>query len=100
MAGDVKIHIEGTAYDLEDFELGELEWLEEYIDAPLTDSAALNRMKTAVAFVYLIKKREDPSYTLEQARKIKLAAIDAPDEEPEEQPARRPTKGARSSKSA
>jgi hypothetical protein len=94
----VKVHIEGKAYDLEDFELGDLEWLEEYLDAPLGDNNAMNSMKAAVGFVYIIKRRDDPGFTIEQARKVKLAAIDAPDDDEEPQPAasKRPTKGARS----
>jgi hypothetical protein len=98
MAGDVKVHIDGKAYDLEDFELGDLEWLEEYLGAPLSDGNAMNSMKAAVGFVYLIKRQDDPGFTIEQARKVKLASIDAPEEEPE--PAKRPTGGARSKKSA
>jgi hypothetical protein len=98
MADGVKIHIEGTAYDLEDFELGDLEWLEEYLGASLSDPQALNSMKAAVGFVYMVKRRDDPNYSLEQARKVKLAAIDAPEDEPEAP--KRPTGGARSKKSA
>ncbi len=96
MADGVKVHIEGKAYDLEDFELGDLEWLEDFIGAPLSDQEALNRMKTAIGFVYLVKRREDPEYTIDQARKVKLAAIDAPEEEPETPARKRPTQGARS----
>lgn len=99
MADGVKVHIEGTAYDLEDFELGDLEWLEEYLGANLSDADALNSIKAAVGFVYIVKRRDDPAFTIEQARKVKLAAIDAPDEKPEK-PAARPTGGARSKKSA
>lgn len=100
MADGVKVHIEGTAYDLEDFSLGDLEWLEEYLGAPLSDGQAMNSMKAAVGFVYLVKKRDDPNFTIEQARGVKLAAIDAPDEPEPEKPAGRPTGGARSKKSA
>jgi hypothetical protein len=99
MAGEVKVHIDGKSYDLEDFELGDLEWLEEYLGASLSDNQALNSMKAAVGFVFIVKRRDDPAFTIEQARKVKLAAIDAPDEdEPDEKP--RPTGGARSKKSA
>lgn len=100
MADGVKVHIEGTAYDLEDFELGDLEWLEEYLGASLSDGDALNSMKAAVGFVFIVKRRDDPAFTIEQARKVKLAAIDAPDEEPEPAAKKRPTGGAHSKKSA
>jgi hypothetical protein len=46
----------------------------------------------------LVKRRENPEFTIEQARDVKLAAIDAPEEEPP--PVKRPTGGARSKKSA
>ncbi len=90
----VKVHIDGKAYDLEDFELGDLEWLEEHLGTSLSDGSALNSMRAAVGFVFIIKRRDDPSYTIEQARKVKLAAIDAPEEEPAKP--KRPTRGARS----
>lgn len=93
---DITINIEGQKFDLDDFELGELEWLEEYLDAPLSDDGVLNRMKTAVGFVYLVKKRDDPTYTIEKARKIKLSAIDAGDDEPEPAAKRPPKRAARS----
>jgi hypothetical protein len=95
MADGVKVHIDGKAYDLEDFELGELEWLEEYIGASLNDDDALRSMKTAVAFVYLLKKRDDPEFTIEQARKIKLSVFDEAETNGNGKPAkRRPTKAA------
>jgi hypothetical protein len=99
MADGVKVHIDGKAYDLEDFELGDLEWLEEYLGASLSDNQALNSMKAAVGFVFIVKRRDDPGFTIEQARKVKLAAIDAPEDEPGA-PKGRPTGGARSKKSA
>lgn len=77
---DITINIDGHKYDLDDFELGELEWLEDYIGKPLSDAGALSSMKTAVGFVYIVKHREDPDFTVDQARKIKLAAIEGDDE--------------------
>lgn len=89
---DITIHIDGDKFELDDFELGELEWLEDYLGKSLNEAGALSSMKTAVGFVYLVKKRSDPEFTVEQARKVKLAAIDGGEPEPE--PAKRPTRRA------
>jgi len=74
----IKIHVEGKVYDLDDFELGELEWLEEEMGdlSPNT----LKTVKAAVRFVTLIKRRDNPSFSLEDARKLKLTVFDDPDE--------------------
>ena len=77
MAGDVTITIEGVAYDLEDFSLGDLEWPEEHIGGPLFDEQNLTSMKAMVGFVYLVKRRALVDFTLEDARKVKLASLDA-----------------------
>lgn len=97
MPAGVTFTMEGKSYDLDDFELGELEWLEEYIGRPLMgDDNALYSMKTMVGFVFLVKKRDDPAFTVEQARLIKLNVLEPGDEaEAEGKPAkRRPTKAA------
>jgi hypothetical protein len=93
-ASGLQFTMDGKSYDIDDFELGDLEWLEDHIGMPLTADGALNSMKTMVGFVYLIKRRDDPNFTVEDARKIKLSVLDA-DDEPDE--GKRPTKGARSS---
>ena len=98
MAGDITLTIEGKKYDLDDFELGELEWLEGYIDAPLMEEGRLFSLKTMVGFVYLVKKRENPAFTIEEARKIKLSVLGSDEEDADNgKPAkRRPTKPATS----
>ena len=98
MADDVKVHIDGKAYDLEDFELGDLEWLEDFLGAPLNDGNALNSMKAAVGFVYIVKRRDNPDFTIDDARKVKLASIDAPAEPAPAKP--RPTRAGRSKPNA
>jgi hypothetical protein len=62
------VTIDGQAFELDDFEIGELEWLEDHLGKPITDFTVLNSMKAAVGLVYLVKRREDPSFTIEQAR--------------------------------
>jgi hypothetical protein len=90
--------MEGKSYDIDDFSLGDLEWLEEHIGMPLTDDRALGSMKTMVGFVYLVKRQDNPQFTLEQARQIKLSVLDDADTgEGEAEKPKRPTKAARSS---
>jgi hypothetical protein len=96
MADGVTIKLEGTTYRLDDFELGDLEWLEDYIGKPLSDGeAALGTMKAAVAFVYLIKRRDNPAFTLDEARKVKMTAFEDVDADEAAKPKRptRPAKG-------
>jgi hypothetical protein len=83
MADGISFNLEGKDYNLDDFELGELEWLEEELGFSFASlesgnqqaAEALASMKSVTRIVYLIKKRDDPEYTLEQARKIKLSAV-------------------------
>ena len=91
MADDaLKVTIDGKEYAFDDFELGDLEWLEEYLGKPLTDVSTLNSVKAAVGFVYLVKRRDDPDFTIEQARKVKMGAL----AESEPAAVKRPPKGA------
>ena len=70
----MSIQFEGKSYEIDDFELGDLEWLEDELGCAL-DEINPNSMKVAVRFVYLIKKRDDPSFTLDDARKLKLGVL-------------------------
>jgi hypothetical protein len=94
---DITITIEGQDYDLDDFDLGDLEWLEDYTGKSLTEPGALESMKTIVGFVYLIKRRDNPMFTVEEARKIKLGQVGPGDEKPEAEGPKRPTRGAKAS---
>lgn len=76
----ITVTIDGTQHKLDDFELGDLEWLEEYMDTTLDDAKALSSMKAAVGFVFLIKRRENPDFTIEDARKTKLSVFSEIDE--------------------
>lgn len=76
------IQFEGKYFAIDDFELGELEWLEEELDCTL-DEINPSSMKAAVRFVYLIKRRENPDFTLEDARKLKLQVFADEDQEPD-----------------
>lgn len=99
MAADLAVIVDGKQYDIDDFELGELEWLEEHIGAPLMDGESVFTIKAMVGFVYLVKKRENPDFTLDEARKVKMGTL-GPAEEKKPAGAKRPTKAARSSSTA
>lgn len=66
---------DGHEYKIDDFTLGECEWLEEEMGCPL-DQISWTSMKAAVRIVCLVKRREDPNYTLEQARELKISVFD------------------------
>jgi hypothetical protein len=75
MASENSITIEGVDYSIDDFELGDLEWLEDFIGKPLTNLNNLNSVKASVGLIYVIKRRENPAFTIDDARKTKMTAI-------------------------
>lgn len=89
MADAMTIELEGKSYRIDDFELGELEWLEDELGVAL-DEINASSMKAALRFVYIIKKRDNPDFTLDDARKLKLSIFD--DGEKEDAPKKRPTR--------
>lgn len=68
------ISVNGKAYDLDDLELGELESLEDFMSAPIGE-LSLGSIKATLYLVYLIKRREKPDYTLDDARSEKFVAV-------------------------
>lgn len=68
------ISVNGKAYDLDDLELGELESLEDFMGAPIGE-LALGSIKATIYLVYLIKRREAPEYTLDDARAEKFVSV-------------------------
>lgn len=78
---DLQLQLEGKTYDISEFELGELEWIEEEMGCPL-DQIDAGSIKAATRFVTVIKRRDNPDFTIEDARKLKLSIFDAPDEQP------------------
>lgn len=75
MADDaLTVSLDGENYNIEDFELGDLEWLEDEMGAPL-DQIEWGSARAAVRLVYLIKRRTNPNYTLDDARGEKLAVF-------------------------
>jgi hypothetical protein len=90
MSDTMTIQLEGKSYAIDDFELGELEWLEDELGKTL-DEVNWSSMKAAVRVVYLIKRRDNPEFSMEDARKTSLRILT---DEPEAKPAgaKRPTK--------
>jgi len=85
--------IDGKVYsiDPEDLELGEIELLEDELDAPLAD-IDFNRAKAMRVLVYILVHRDNPAFTPEDAKRIKVSALaEAPTVS---QNGKRPTKAA------
>jgi hypothetical protein len=93
----MKVYIEGQEYLLDDFSLGELEWLEEELGELGDDT--LTSMRGLVRMVVVVKRRDDPSYTIDQARLVKFTAFAAPTPAPEPAKKTRPTRAARAATS-
>ena len=68
------ISVNGKQYDLDDLELGELEALEDFMGAPIGE-LALGSIKATLYLVFLIKRRDDPEYTLDDARREKFVSV-------------------------
>lgn len=71
----LKVTVEGKEYDLDDFELGELAWAEEQIGQPIDNALPMTQ---ALAFVAVIKRRDNPEFTLDDARKLKMSVLEEP----------------------
>lgn len=80
----MKVWIEDKEYDFDDFELGELEWLEDELGSLEDDKLA--SMKAMVRFVYIIKRRDNPEFSLDEARKLKLNVFSEPPPRPTKAP--------------
>lgn len=73
---------ESFVVDLDDLELGEIEEFEESMGCSLAETD-LNSAKALVRLIWITKKRDDPKFTLDKARKVKLSQLgDGEDEGP------------------
>ena len=68
------ISVNGKQYDLDDLELGELESLEDFMGAPIGEMS-LGSIKATLYLVFLIKRRDNPEYTLDDARREKFVSV-------------------------
>ena len=78
MAGMLgELTIDGKAYTLDDLTLGELETLEDHMSLPIAQ-IDLNSARAMKFLVWLLKHREDDTYTLQQAGDIKITDLIQP----------------------
>ena len=86
---DSKLLAQIEKFDVNDLELGEAADMEDEFGCRI-DEIDFGTTKAMAYMLYLIRRREDPAYTLDDARKIKLSAFN---EEPNGN-GDRPTKAA------
>ncbi len=67
--------LDGEKFELDDFDLGELEWLEDYIERPLVEIQNFMSLKVMSGMLFLVRKRKNPALTLEEHRKLKATAL-------------------------
>lgn len=84
--GQRTIYVDGQPHaivSLDDLEWGELAELEDYLGYPVGDKVDQlgSSIKASLFLYYLARRREDPTFTLEQAEKTKISRVsqDAPD---------------------
>jgi len=78
MAGMLgELTIDGKAYTLDDLTLGELEALDDHMSLPIAQ-IDLNSARAMKFLVWLLKHREDDTYTLQQAGDIKITDLIQP----------------------
>lgn len=88
---DLTIRYEGREIDpVKDFTLGEWEWLEDEL-GPLAE-VDLQSIKARVRIFYLLRKRVEPAFTLEDAWELGLDALKTLDEDEPAVKRPRPTK--------
>lgn len=64
--------------DPDDLSLGEVESIEEILGQPFSQVFVNGGVsaKAAVALVYVVKRRDDPAFTLDDARSLKIGSLD------------------------
>lgn len=81
MADDgLVFHLDGKTYPIDDFEIGELEWLELELDCAI-DEINWASMQAVLRIIVLIKRRDNPEFSIDDARKMKLSIFDEPAED-------------------
>lgn len=89
------VSFEGETYELEDFTLGELAWMEQYAGC---DLGRMSNFTAAVVFITAIRRRTDPNAKVEDVENLKLRDLDDAEPESETNAAgkkKRPTKQAK-----
>jgi hypothetical protein len=70
---------DSISINLDDLELGEIEELENTLEVSLGE-LDLTSARVMVHLIWIAKRRDDPTYTLDDARKIKLSQLQDDDE--------------------
>lgn len=76
--GEAAMVIDGVPYRLADLSLGELESLEDYVAQPM-DEISFGSAKVMAYLVYLVRRRTDPDYSLDDAKSIKIGSVTSED---------------------
>lgn len=97
----IELYIDGKTYTIEpnDMELWEIELLEDVCDSPI-ELIDFNRVKAMRVLVYLLRRREDPEFTMDDARHVKLGTLEPPEETPEPAAAKKPAAKRRPTRAA
>ena len=95
----IRLVIAGKTYEVDpdDLTLGEIEIIEDVCDESIQD-IDFTRARALIALAYTLIHRENPAFTMEDARKMKVGALGEAEPEPEpEKPAgrKRPTPAAK-----
>ena len=92
---DLFITIDGKVhgFEVEDLELWEVETIEEVAGLPI-DEVDFNRAAPLRALAFIAMRRQNPRFTMDEARHIKLGRFKPV--ENGDKPAERPTKAAKS----
>lgn len=80
----IDLVIRGKQYtlDVEEIELGEAELIENELDRPL-EEIDWRRASAIRCLAYVLLRRDDPAFTMAQARQLKVSDFDGPEPEDE-----------------
>lgn len=92
---EIRLVIDEQTYaiDPDDLELGEVELIEDEMGVAVQD-VDFNRAKAMRVLSYILIHRNDRSFTMDDARKLKLSSFGDVEEPAEEKP-KRPTRAAK-----
>jgi hypothetical protein len=87
--GQRTIYVDGKPHaivSLDDLEWGEMAELEEYLGYPIGDRIGElgSSIKASLFLYYLARRREDPTYTLQEAERTRITSVSQSPPEPDE----------------
>jgi len=96
MATEPLIYLEGTGYDLDDLTFREQRELRaryrELMEDPNADPGDAANCDLLPILVFMVRRRDDPAFTLDQALDLKIEDIVTPPADPPTRPAKRAAK--------